>query len=199
MIWLMSMLVGTSDSWSSRSRTRSRSTTLSTTCSSRARTVWIIAVAHRFDQQTAQRRFLEQLAQHIENLAVQRAALDFQLLQQALIDVAFAGFVRHQIPQMADFGLADAVDAPKALLQSGGIPGEIIVDPQVGALEVDTFASSVGRSRMNTSGSLRKLRFDCVAFIALDAANLSAALEVFELVIHECLMEVPNGQNMSVQ
>ena len=45
---------------------------------------------------------------------------------------------------MADLGLADAVDAPKALLQPVGVPGQVIVDHQVGALQVDALAGGVG-------------------------------------------------------
>ena len=45
---------------------------------------------------------------------------------------------------MTNFGLTNAVNAAKALLQPVGIPGQIVVDHQVGALQVDAFASSVG-------------------------------------------------------
>ena len=45
---------------------------------------------------------------------------------------------------MADLGLADAVDAAEALLQAVGVPGQVVVDHQVGALEVDALAGGVG-------------------------------------------------------
>ena len=48
---------------------------------------------------------------------------------------------------MADFRLADAVDAAEALLQAVRIPGQVVVDHQVGALQVDAFASGVGRDQ----------------------------------------------------
>ena len=46
---------------------------------------------------------------------------------------------------MADLGLADAVDAAKPLFHAVGVPREIVVDHQVGALEVDALARRVGR------------------------------------------------------
>ena len=58
--------------------------------------------------------------------------------------VAFARLVGHQIPQMADFGLSDAVDAAEPLLKAVRVPGEVVVDHQVGSLEVDAFAGGVG-------------------------------------------------------
>ena len=44
---------------------------------------------------------------------------------------------------MADFLLADAVDATEALFQFVGVPGQIVVDHEVGALEVDALAGGV--------------------------------------------------------
>ena len=45
---------------------------------------------------------------------------------------------------MADLGLADPVDTAEALLQAVGVPGQVVVDHQVGALQVDAFAGGVG-------------------------------------------------------
>ena len=45
---------------------------------------------------------------------------------------------------MADFGLADAVDAPKSLFQTIWIPGQVVVDHQMRPLQVDSFASRIG-------------------------------------------------------
>jgi hypothetical protein len=45
---------------------------------------------------------------------------------------------------VADLGLADAVDAPEALFQPVRVPGQVVVDHQVGALEVDAFAGGIG-------------------------------------------------------
>ena len=51
------------------------------------------------------------------------------------VNLALTGLLRHQIPQVADFGLADAIDAAEALLDPVGIPGQVVIDHQVGALQ----------------------------------------------------------------
>src|SRR5947209_4460010 len=83
----------------------------------------LIAVANSFKQQLAQRSFLEgELAEHVEHLAAQGGALFLKLVQEAVINFAFARIFRHQVPEMAHLGLADAVNAAEALLQAVGIP-----------------------------------------------------------------------------
>ena len=67
-----------------------------------------------------------------------------QLLQQRAVDVALAGLLGHQVPQVADLGLADAVDAAEALLDAVGVPRQVVVHHQVGALQVDALAGRVG-------------------------------------------------------
>ena len=105
----------------------------------------LVAVADRLDQQLAQRPALElELAEHVEDLAAERLARLLELLQQRAIDVALAGLLGDQVPEVADLGLADAVDAAEALLEAVGVPGQVVVDHQVGALEVDAFAGGVG-------------------------------------------------------
>ena len=105
----------------------------------------LVAVADGLDQQVAQRPALElQLAEHVEDLAAERLARLLQLLQQRAIDVALAGLVGDQVPEVADLGLADAVDAAEALLEPVRVPGQVVVDHQVGALEVDALAGGVG-------------------------------------------------------
>ena len=105
----------------------------------------LFAVADGLDQQIAQRFALElELAKDIEHLAAQRLARLLQLFQQLPIDIALAGLLGHQVPEMADFGLADAVDAAKALFDAVGVPRQVVVHHQVRALEVDAFAGGVG-------------------------------------------------------
>src|SRR5574342_968278 len=53
--------------------------------------------------------------------------LVLQLLQQGLVDVPFTRLHGHQVPQVADLRLPDAVDAPKALLQPVGVPRQVVV------------------------------------------------------------------------
>ena len=61
-----------------------------------------------------------------------------------------------EVPQVADLGLADAVDAAEALLDAVGVPGQVVVDEQVGALEVDAFAGGVGRDQDRDVGVLEE-------------------------------------------
>jgi len=44
---------------------------------------------------------------------------------------------------VAHLGLADAVDAAEPLLEAVRVPGQVVIDHQVGALEVDTFTRGV--------------------------------------------------------
>ena len=71
-----------------------------------------------------------------------RASLE--LLQQLAVDVAFARLLGHQVPEVADLGLADAVDAAEPLLEAVRVPGQVVVHHQVRALEVDALAGGVG-------------------------------------------------------
>ena len=48
---------------------------------------------------------------------------------------------------MADLGLSDAMDAAEPLLDAVGVPGQVVVDHQVGALEVDPLPRGVGREQ----------------------------------------------------
>ena len=111
----------------------------------RARTSGLLAVADGFDQQFAQRAAFElKLAEHVEHLSAEGLPLLLQLFEEAPVDIAFAGFVRHQIPEVADFGLADAVNAPEPLFQPVRVPRQVVIDHQMRALQVDAFACRVG-------------------------------------------------------
>jgi hypothetical protein len=107
--------------------------------------VGAVAVADGFDEQVAQRLAVElELAEDVEDLPAEGVAGGFELLEQAVVDVAFAGLVGDEVPEVADLGLADAVDAAEALLEPVGVPRQVVVDHQVRALEVDAFAGGVG-------------------------------------------------------
>ena len=84
-----------------------------------------------------------ELAEHVEHLSAQGKARLLEFFQQSAIHVTLPGFERHEIPQVADFCLADTVDAAKALLQAIGIPRQVVVHHQVGALKVDALPRSV--------------------------------------------------------
>src|SRR5687767_7037964 len=68
----------------------------------------------------------------------------FELLEQLAIDIAFTRLVRDQVPKVANFSLADAMNAPKSLLDAIRIPRQVIIHHQMRTLEVDAFAGGVG-------------------------------------------------------
>ena len=108
----------------------------------------LLAVADGIEQQVAQRlAFEHELPEHVEHLTAKRLPSLLQLLQQPPINVALAGLVRYQIPQMTDLRLADPVDTTEALLQPIRVPGQVVVDHQMGALQVDAFSRSVSRQK----------------------------------------------------
>ena len=85
-----------------------------------------------------------ELAEHVEHLPSERLPCLLQLLQELAVDVALAGLVRHQVPEVTHLGLSDAVNPSEALLQAVRVPGQVVVHHQVGALQVDAFAGRVG-------------------------------------------------------
>lgn len=104
-----------------------------------------VAVADRVDQQIAQRPAVElKFAQHVEDLPAERLARFFEFVEQAAVHVAFARLDRHQVPQVTHVGLPDAVDAPKPLLDAVRVPGKVVIDHQMGALQVDAFSRRIG-------------------------------------------------------
>ena len=101
--------------------------------------VRLLAVPDGFQQQFAQGfATILQPSQHVEHLTAQRLPGFIQLSQQRLVNVAFPGALCNEVPQVADFGLADAVNATEALFNAVRIPWKVVVDHQVGALQVNT-------------------------------------------------------------
>ena len=88
----------------------------------------LVAVADGFDQKVAQHPSLElELAQYVEDLSSERLSRFLELLKEPAIHVALASLFGHQVPEMADFGLTNAVDATEALLEAVGVPRQIVV------------------------------------------------------------------------
>src|ERR1019366_1233870 len=56
------------------------------------RGLWLVDVTDGFDQQVAQALIAEDLAEDVENAAAEGLAFLLNLLEQAFVDVAFAGF-----------------------------------------------------------------------------------------------------------
>ncbi len=110
--------------------------------------LWGVAVADGVHQEVAKGLALEQLAKDVVDFATQGGPGLLQLLQEALVDLALAGVGRAQVPEVADLGLADAVDAPEALLQTVRVPRQVVVDHEVGAaLEVHALTGGVVRDQ----------------------------------------------------
>ena len=132
----------------------------------------LLAITDCLDEKLAQRILPSnwQFAKHIEYLPTQRLSGLFELFQQFAVNIAFTGIVCNQIPKMADLGLANPVDAAKALLKPVGIPGQVVIDHQVRTLKVDTLASSIrGQKHLNVWVVLEGL-LDLQPFFASDTA-----------------------------
>src|SRR6218665_53441 len=127
-------------------------------------------VADGLDQQVLEALFLEHLAEDVEHAPAQRLPLHFELLEQALKHIALAGFGGDHVPQVADLGLADAVEAPKALPQRVGVPRQAVVDHQVGVLRVRAFARRVGGNEKARARVVAEQLLHLAPFLALDAA-----------------------------
>ena len=152
------------------SLSRPSPTVLSMTWCSLARTSGLVAVPDRLDEQVPQRLALEGLAEHVEDLALVGLALLLDLAEQLGEDHALAGIAGDQVPQVADLGLADAVDAAEALLDPVRVPRQVVVDHQVGALQVQALARGVGRDEDPGVDVLGEQFGDLAAFLAADPA-----------------------------
>ena len=131
----------------------------------------LFAVADGIDEQLAQGPAIElHFAEHVEYLAAEGLARLLQFFQQALVYVALARLGGDQVPEVADLGLADAVDTAEALLEAVGVPGQVIVDHEVGALEVDAFAGGVGGEEDAHLGVVAERFLGGMALLAAQAA-----------------------------
>ena len=129
-----------------------------------------LAVLDRLQEQVAQRRLGERLAEDVEDLAAVGLALLLELLQQPGEDLAFAGVGGDEVPEPADLLLADAVDAAEALLDAVGVPRQVVVDHQVRGLQVQALAGGVGGEQDLAVAVLGELLGDLAALPAADAA-----------------------------
>ena len=87
----------------------------------------------------------QDFADHVEDGVVVQGVADLlELLQQPAQDVALDGVGGHEVEDEAVVFLAVAVDAAHALLKAVGVPGDVVVEKDVAALEVDAFAGGLG-------------------------------------------------------
>ena len=87
----------------------------------------------------------QHLADDVEDGIVVEGVADLlELFQQRLEDAALDRVGGDEIEDEAVLGLAVAVDAAHPLLQTVRIPGDVVVEQDVAALEVDAFACGLG-------------------------------------------------------
>lgn len=107
--------------------------------------IGLFAIADGSDQEILEGLVTKDLAQDIKDRAAELVTLAGQLLEEALPDLALAGFMGNEVPEVAHLPLADSMDAAEALLDSIGVPRQVVVDHEVGALvEVDALPGGVG-------------------------------------------------------
>ena len=130
----------------------------------------LIAVTDGFKEQILEADALENFAKNVEDAAIEGFALDAEFFKKPEINITFAGFLGDKIPEVADFLLADAVDAAEALFEAVWIPRQVVVHHQVGVLKVDAFAGGIGGDENANFGVGTKNRLNAAALIAVGAA-----------------------------
>src|SRR2546422_470631 len=71
---------------------------------------------------------------------------------------------------MADLRLPDTVNAAEALFDPVGIPRQIVIHHQMGALKIDTFACGIGGYHDRDIFVLREKVLRTLAFVTMQAA-----------------------------
>ena len=131
----------------------------------------VVAVANGLDQQIPQRLIVKgHVAEDIKDLAAKRSPFFLQLVEKALEDHAFPGLLGNQVPEVTHFSLTDTMDTAKALFQAVGVPREVVIDHQMGALQVDTFAGCICRDQAPHLFILAEAFFNLAALVAKHAA-----------------------------
>ena len=127
----------------------------------------LVSVADGLDEQVPEGPVLKfQFAQDVEDLSAQGFSGFLQFLQQPVIYVSLAGFVGHEIPQVTGAGLADTVDPAEPLLDPVGVPGQVVIDHEVGPLEVDAFPRRVRGDQQPGPEIIQKALLDLLALFA---------------------------------
>ena len=130
----------------------------------------LVAVADGLEEQVLEADPLKNFAKDVEDAAVEGVALDPKFFKKPKIDITFAGLLGDKVPEVADLLLADAVDAAEALFEPVRIPRQVVVDHQVGVLEVHAFAGGIGGDEYAHLGVGTKDRLNPAALVAVGAA-----------------------------
>ena len=113
---------------------------------------------------------LKDFAKNIEDAAIQCRAFNSEFFEKPEKDITFAGFFSDEIPQVADFLLADAVDASESLFEAIWIPWQVVIDHQVGVLKVYAFTSGIGSDEHANIWIGTKYRLNAAAFVTVGSA-----------------------------
>ena len=134
---------------------------------------------NRFQIQFDRRRFLQQVAQFLQQalshirkldrgrhfLRSKNAGEDISLGGQGIQHAFFDGVLGNQVDDLHRGWLAEPVGAGDALLEHGGIPGQVEVDDQAGGLQVETHPAGIGGEEDATVGIIEEF-LDEVAALA---------------------------------
>src|SRR5262245_38228247 len=105
--------------------------------------LWSVSIADSFNKEILKADVLKDFTKNVEDAAFKRIALDFKLFEESVINSALACLIGYKIPEMADLLLSDAVYTAKALFETVWIPRQIIIDHQIGVLEVHAFTGCI--------------------------------------------------------
>ena len=163
----------------------------------------VVVAQHALDVSRGQH-----LADDVEyGVVVQRVADLLQLLQQPLQDAPFDGIGRDEIEDQAVLALAVAVDAAHPLLKAVRVPGDVVIEKDVAALEVDALARRLGgHQNLNLAFAELLLGVEPRARLvtrarphaAVDAADAETpGLEALHEVV-ECVLELGEKQQALV-
>ena len=68
-----------------------------------------------------------------------------------------------QVPEVADLALTNAVNTAESLFDAIRVPGQVVVDHEVGTLQVEPLACGVGSKQHEGAGVVRELSADGLA------------------------------------
>ena len=129
----------------------------------------MVVVADGVEQEVLEAAFLEDFAEDVEDTAIEGFVDGFQLGEQAVIDLALAGLLGDEVPQVTDLVLADAVDAPEALFEAVRVPRQVVIDHEIGVLEVYAFPGGIGGEKDADFGVGAEKGLALAAFVAMHA------------------------------
>ena len=89
-----------------------------------------------------------------------------KFVEESEVHITLSCLLCHQVPEMADLGLADAVNPSEPLLDTVGVPWQVVVDHEVSTLKVDALTGCIGRQEYLNIGVVTERFLDLQAFLA---------------------------------